>query len=91
MAYINEEACELAGIDAEKLQKLANQLERAGKVADELGVTIFGHSGSGQVIVTAAQEYWQGERQHFDLASILSGQWDGGDPDYINVDEIEVE
>jgi len=68
MIIVNEPECEAAGVDPEAVKKMAKLLERAGKMSEALGVTIFGGSGSGSL-----------RSDDLILCRIYSGHWDGGD------------
>ncbi len=70
--YVEE--CEKAGLDCKEMEKLVNLLNRAGKMAEEMELTIFGGSGSGSLRF----------RENNDIgclivASIYPGNFDGGD------------
>ena len=47
--YVNIDECEAAGLDFEEVERIARGLSRYGKQAHELGITVFGGSGSGEL------------------------------------------
>ncbi len=65
---VNEEECKAAGVDPDKVKALVRMLDRAGKLADSLGITIFGGSGTGDL-----------RKDNLIVAEISHGCWDGGD------------
>lgn len=46
---MNKRECLAADVDPAKVEKLEKMLNRAGRFAREMGVTIFGGSGSGTI------------------------------------------
>lgn len=71
--HANIDECEAAGLDPDKVEKIAAGLSRYAKQAQALGIGIFGASGSGELRF----------RDHDDKGPLkvasLSGDFDGGD------------
>jgi hypothetical protein len=67
---IHDPECEAAGLDPAVVARLAKLLDRAGKEAARLGLTVFGGSGSGSLRHGATGLI---------VAYIPHGHWDGGD------------
>lgn len=81
---VYETACELAGLDEKKVASIARRLERCGKDADALGLTIFSCSGSVQLRTKSDYDIgFFGEhysaRRAMVVAHIGAHNWDGGD------------
>lgn len=70
---INEEEVLAANLPLRSVKELLLKLESAGRLADKLGVTIFGGSGTGSLRTRDS-----GERSLI-LGFIQHGSWDGGD------------
>jgi len=71
---VNENECVAAGLDPKAVARLVRKLERAGKEAKSLGLTIFGGSGSGSL-----RPGGYDPRGPLVVGYMLSGSWDGGD------------
>jgi len=46
---VNERECDAAGQDHERVKRLATRLKRLANECEELGITIFGGSGTGSL------------------------------------------
>jgi hypothetical protein len=67
------EECEAAGLDPKEVRRIANGLSRYGKQAKELGLTIFGGSGSGSL------RFRDDPEKGALIVARLDGMYDGGD------------
>lgn len=47
--YVNTEECNAAGLDPKEVERIAAGLSRYGRQARNLGITVFGGSGSGEL------------------------------------------
>ncbi|MFD2257459.1 hypothetical protein ACFSSA_12315 [Luteolibacter algae] len=72
--YIDEELCESFGLDPKRVKSIASRLSKAAKEAEELGLTVFGGSGSGNLRFNDADMQGPG---HSEVAT-LDGCFDGG-------------
>lgn len=72
MKYANEEECEAAGIDPNKVESLARRFAALSKEASALGVYMFGGSGSGTL-----RPIQHNERPLI-LAHVTTSGFDGG-------------
>lgn len=70
MRFAQEEECLTAGVDAKRVESIARRLSALGKEARDLGIQIFGGSGTGTL------RPW-GEKPLI-LARLDGGTWDGG-------------
>jgi hypothetical protein len=70
---VDDERCERFGLDPRKVASIARRLSRAAREADELGLTIFGGSGTGTLRYRP-----HGGGTSAEVAS-LDGVFDGGD------------
>lgn len=75
---MNKRECMAAGVDPAKVEKLEKMLNRAGRIAREMGVTIFGGAGSGTIRKRADSD---GRDNGPLILANLDGArlWDGGD------------
>tara|TARA_B100000965_G_scaffold331170_3_gene295212 strand:+ start:868 stop:1137 length:270 start_codon:yes stop_codon:yes gene_type:complete len=89
MAYVDEKACRQMGVDPVKLLSIARRLERAGREAAEMGVTVFGHSGTGMLVVPAPTQLQDIHAHLVDLGTMQGDNWDGGDPDYVSLPDSD--
>ena len=70
---VNIKECEAAGLDPKDIKRIAKGLSRYSKQADELGMIIFGGSGTGTL-------RFQDDDNKGDLIiAYLDGWYDGGD------------
>lgn len=67
---VHDPECESAGLDPASVARLAKLLDRAGKEAQRLGLSVFGGSGSGSL---------RHSTTGLIVADITHGHWDGGD------------
>jgi hypothetical protein len=69
---INEEECEKAGLDINKVKSIASRISKAAKEAEAMGIEIFGGSTSGELRF----------RDNIDIGALkiadLDGSFDGG-------------
>lgn len=65
--------CEYVGIDYKEIQKLKKQLNKCGKMASALGVTVFGGSGCGSIRAIDS------DNRVLILDELAYDVWDGGD------------
>ena len=71
-----ENECKKAGLDYAQVLKIAKGLSRYGRQAENLGITIFGGSGSGSLRF----DDQRGEKGGRSLVvAFLDGRYDGGD------------
>jgi len=87
---VDENACAVLGIDPKEVARLARRLERIGKDAQRLGLTVFGASGSGCLVAEAPTQLQSrnGEMNLMEVASVLGRGFDGGDPNFVEVPEV---
>lgn len=76
--------CEKAGIDPKDIERIIRGLEKYGRQAEKIGVTIFGGSGSGTLRIHDSNGP---ESMPLILGSILGGSFDGGDGSECEDDE----
>lgn len=67
--------CSHVGIEYDEVLKLVRMLNKAGKLADRLGVEMFG-TGSGTLLV---RKYDGTDYRPVVLATVTHGEWTGGD------------
>jgi len=72
--YSNSQNCQEFDLDEKKVESIARRISKAAQEAKEMGLIIFGGSGSGSLRYTLNQE--QGASQE---VAILDGFFDGGD------------
>lgn len=72
MARVNNSECEAAGLDPLEVKRIAKGLSRYAKEAQQLGIQVFGGSGTGDL------RYDDGGNGRLILAD-LDGDFDGGD------------
>lgn len=78
-AYLKE--CEKAGLDIKKVDSIARRISKAAKEAKEIGIEIFGGSGTGTL------RYYDDHDKRPLLIADLDGIFDGGDGAAIEDDE----
>lgn len=78
--YINHKACEKVGLNIKKVQSIARRISKAAKEAEELGIDIFGGSGTGSLRFDD-----NGERNL--IIGYIDGVFDGGDGGSMEDDE----
>lgn len=83
---VNEKECAAAGLDPDTVRNLATRLERCGKEAARLGLTIFGGSGSGDL---RSSRLRIGSEQRRVIVAHVTGSWDGGCGACSDVDGLE--
>ena len=71
---IDQELCESFGLDPKRVKSIASRLSKAAKEAKEMGLTVFGGSGSGNLRFNGAELQGPG---HSEVAT-LDGHFDGG-------------
>lgn len=72
MSYEHENECLSAGLDPKEVRRIAKGLTRYAKQAEELGLTVFGGTGSGTL------RFDDGGNGLLIVAE-LDGRFDGGD------------
>lgn len=72
--HANYEECIAAGLDPKEVEKIAKGFSRYGKMARELGITVFGGSGSGSLRFCQ-----RNGKPELVIADALVGTFDGGD------------
>jgi hypothetical protein len=71
---VNEEECEAAGLDIKKVASLARRLRRISREMEDMGVILFGGSGSGSL------RYDDGTgKGRLVIAEVGCNNFDGGD------------
>jgi len=73
--YVDEERCESFGLDSKRVASIARRLSRAATEARELGLTVFGGSGTGTL-------RFHRDGSSADIRAVvadLDGDFDGGD------------
>ena len=71
---VHRDECEAAGVDPEKLKRLAARLSKCGKELKEMGLEVFGGSGSGSIRTSMG---FDGKGQL--VLADIDGSYDGGD------------
>ena len=71
--FINKKECLKAGLDIKKVASIARKLSKAGKEAAEIGLCIFGGSGTGTL------RYDEANRKGNLIVGCIDGDYDGGD------------
>lgn len=69
MSSANCRECKAAGLDPKEVERIARGLSRYGKAASDLGLTVFGGSGTGLLHTSDGLV----------VASMRHGWFDGGD------------
>jgi len=69
---INKRECRAAGLDPAEVEKIARGLSRYAKQAENLGICIFGGSGSGDL-------RFDDRKGGQLILATLDGDYDGGD------------
>lgn len=77
-SYVNERECDVAGQDPATIKRLTARFHRLATECQELGITIFGGSGSGSLRGEDANKPARLVDRKLILAHI-GGPWDGGD------------
>lgn len=72
--FVDEEKCLEHGLDTKRVASIARRLSRAAQEASDLGLTVFGGSGSGSLRVNDADEKGAAAE-----VAWLDGFFDGGD------------
>ena len=72
--HANKEECDKAGLDYREVKKLARNLESAAVALGEMGVTVFGNNGCGQLLFN--EKNGRGDL----IVARINGTFDGGDP-----------
>ncbi|URC22859.1 hypothetical protein KASHIRA_02850 [Serratia phage vB_SmaM-Kashira] len=72
--YRNEDECLAAGLDPKEVDKIARGLSRYGKMAKDLGISVFGGSGSGSLRFNQMNG-----KPELIVADLVGGIFDGGD------------
>ncbi len=73
--YVNADKCEEFDLDYKKIQSIARRISNAAKEAQEMGLCIFGGSGSGSLRYGHANLHGPGHN----IVADLDGRFDGGD------------
>jgi len=81
--YANQRECEKAGLDIKKVESIARRLSKAAKEASDIGVHIFGGSGSGSLRFDDRND----NGRNLIIADCLLGMFDGGDGAAMEDDE----
>lgn len=71
---VHRDECEAAGVDPEKLKRLAARLSKCGKELKEMGLEVFGGAGAGSIRTMSENE---GKGQL--ILADIDGNFDGGD------------
>lgn len=74
MAWVYDECCEKAGIDSAEVKRITKGLSRYAKQAENLGITIFGGSASGSLIISDDDD-----PRPLILAELDGSNYSGGD------------
>jgi hypothetical protein len=78
-----DEQLEEAGLDRKKVESIARRLSRLGREMQGMGLSIYGASGTGNLIHTSRPTHTEPRQQpDFDApVAFLEGvsTWDGGD------------
>lgn len=69
---VNEDECKSAGLDIKKVESISRRLSKAAMEAQEMGLTVFGGSGTGTL------RFHDGQDRSL-IVSYLNGDFDGGD------------
>lgn len=72
---VNEDLCEEFGLDPKRVQSIARRISKAAEEAEELGLTVFGGSGTGCLRYGPAEVQGPGRSE----VATLDGKFDGGD------------
>ena len=78
---VNKKECTHAGLDIKKIESIARRISKAAKEAGEIGVEIFGGSGTGTLRFSDDRD------KRPLLIAVLDGIFDGGDGGAIDDDE----
>ena len=86
---VHERECEAAGIDPAHVRRLTSRLARLAREADQIGLTIFGGSGTGTLRlkdddICPAPDSNATHAGRLVLADISAGSWDGGDGGFVD-------
>jgi len=73
MYYVNEKECERANLDIKKIASIARRLSKAAKEASDMGITVFGGSGTGSL------RFRESEDKKALILAYIDGDVDGGD------------
>ncbi len=73
--YVHVKACEAAGLDPDRVRRVARRLSRAANEARALGLYVFGGAGSG----TLRFDDRSGRAVGALIVAELDGAFDGGD------------
>ncbi len=71
---VDEEACERFGLDVAKVRSIARRISKAAMEAEQMGLAVFGGSGTGTLRFMDAPTQGPG---HSEVAG-LQGYFDGG-------------
>lgn len=74
MSFVYDEKCKEFGLDIKKVTSIVKRLSKAAKEADELGLYIFGGSGSGDLRFGGSDIQGPGHS----VVADLDGTFDGG-------------
>jgi hypothetical protein len=87
MTSVDYDICRECGIDHEKLLRIAKRISKAVLELEEMGLHLFGHSGSGVIVMESPSQLHQ-KSDRGDTTMLLlgtvEGSIDGGDPNYLN-------
>jgi len=80
----NDEQLEDAGLDKKKVESIVRRLNKLGREMDSMGLSIYGASGSGNLIHVSHPTHNDSMNCKPDYDSVIayidgSGTWDGGD------------
>lgn len=73
---VNEDECRKAGLDIKKVASIARRISKAAREAEEIGIIIFGGSGSGSLRFNDKPDELEGRPL---VLAYLDGCIDGGD------------